>query len=80
MKDPRNAGAVGAAIVALIGLGELPGFGSAKDFVQVEKHYEPDPVNRKIYNDLFDDYKNVYYALEGAYIKANGDRFKGEEQ
>ena len=52
----------------------------AKDFVQVEKHYEPDPVNRKIYNDLFDDYKNVYYALEGAYIKANGDRFKGEEQ
>lgn len=30
VKDPRNAGAVGAAIVALIGLGELPGFGSPR--------------------------------------------------
>ncbi len=80
VKDPRNAGAVGAAIVALIGLGELPGFYSAKDFVRVEKRYEPDPANRKIYNDLFEDYKNVYYSLKGAYIKANGERFKGEEQ
>ena len=32
VKDPRNAGAVGAAVVALIGLGELPGFSAAKDF------------------------------------------------
>ncbi len=70
VKNPRNAGAVGAAIVALIGLGELPGFGSAKDFVKLERHYEPDPVNRKIYNDLFEDYKNVYYAPEGRIHKS----------
>lgn len=79
VKDPRNAGAVGAAIVALIGLGELPGFWAAKDFVRVEKRYEPNAKNRKIYDDLFEDYKNVYNSLEEAYVKANGSRFKGEE-
>lgn len=79
VKDPRNAGAVGAAVVALIGIGELPGFWAAKDFVQVQKRYEPDETNRKIYDDLFDDYKNVYYSLQEAYNKANGSRFRGEE-
>lgn len=79
VKDPRNAGAVGAAVVALIGLGELPGFWAAKDFVQVEKRYEPNSENRRIYDDLFEDYKNVYKSLEKAYITANSQRFKGEE-
>lgn len=78
VKDPRNAGAVGAAIVALIGLGELPGFWSAKDFVEVERRYAPNPENKIIYDDLFDDYKNVYNGLKDAYKKANGKRFTGE--
>ena len=80
VRDPRNAGAVGAAVVALIGLGELSGFSAAKDFVKVEKRYKPDEANRKVYDELFDDYKRVYHSLKDAYIKANGERFKGEEQ
>ena len=79
VKDPRNAGAVGAAIVALIGLGELPGFSAAKDFVQIERSYEPDPGNREIYDELFERYKDIYNSLKDVYIKANGKRFKGEE-
>ncbi len=80
VKDPRNAGAVGAAIVALIGLGELPGFEAAKDFVQTERSYEPDPSNKEIYDELFDSYKDIYNSLKDVYIKANGKRFKGEDQ
>ena len=80
VKDPRNAGAVGVAVVALIGLGELPGFEAAKDFVQIEKRYKPDSENKTIYDDLFQDYKNIYKSLEKAYIIANGRRFTGEEQ
>lgn len=79
VKDPRNAGAVGAAVVALIGLGELAGFDEAKNFVKIEKHYEPDPKNKKIYNELFRSYKDVYHSLEKAYKTANGDRFRGDE-
>lgn len=79
VKDPRNAGAVGAAAVALIGLGVLSGFDKAKDFVQIEKRYKPDPENKKIYDSLFASYKDVYHALEKAYEAANGERFRTEE-
>ncbi|MBQ9961346.1 MAG: FGGY-family carbohydrate kinase [Firmicutes bacterium] len=79
VKDPRNSGAVGAAVVALISLGELSGFEAVKDFVEVEHIYTPNPENKKIYNVLFKDYKNVYNSLKGAYEQANGSRFKGEE-
>ena len=75
VRDPRNAGAVGAAVVALIGLGELPGFEAAKDFVQIEHRYSPNPENRKIYDKLFADYQNVYRSLKKAYQAANGERF-----
>ena len=68
-----------AAIVALIGLGELPGFSAAKDFVQIERSYEPDPANKAIYDELFENYKDIYNSLKDVYIKANGKRFKGEE-
>lgn len=74
-KDPRNSGAVGAAAVALIGLGELSGFEAVKDFVETDRHYEPDPQNKAIYDKLFLDYKNVYNSLKAAYKKANGKRF-----
>lgn len=77
VKDPRNAGAVGAAVVALIGLGVLPSFAAAKDFVKTDRSYNPNPDNRPIYDKLFADYKNVYHALAKAYETANSDRFEG---
>ena len=80
VKDPRNAGAVGAAVVALIGLGELEGFQQAKEFVKIAKHYEPNKDNRKIYDNLFARYKQIYKSLEKAYKCANGERFRGEEK
>ncbi len=80
VKDPRNAGAVGVAVVALIGLGELPGFDAARDFVRIEKRYKPNPENKAIYDSLFEDYKNIYRSLKKAYIIANGQRFTGQER
>lgn len=76
--DPRNAGAMGAAVVAMIGLGYLKGFDEVKNFVRVDKTYEPNPANRKIYDDLFRDYKNIYNGLKSAYEQSNGKRFTGE--
>lgn len=74
--DPRNAGAVGAAVIALIGLGELDGFDKAKEFVKVDRHFSPNPENAEIYNKLFADYKNVYKGLEDVYRQANSSRFE----
>ena len=78
VKDPRNAGAVGAAMVALIGLGHIRSFADTKAFVKIEATYRPDPRNREIYDKLFEDYKRVYRSLEYAYKKANRSRFESE--
>lgn len=78
VKDPRNAGAVGAAVIALIGLGKLEGFHRAKDFVKVVKRYEPQDKNKDIYEELFKTYKEIYRSLNKTYKNANGARFEGK--
>ena len=80
VRNPRNAGALGCAIIALIGLGELKSFSAAKDFVQIEATYRPNKDNKAIYDKLFADYKTLYAALKRPYIKANSRRFEGIEK
>lgn len=77
--DPRNAGAVGAAMVALIGLGEIKDFAATKQFVKVEKSFAPNPENRKVYDDLFHQYQKIFGALDPVYRLANSRRFEGME-
>jgi xylulokinase len=78
--DPRNAGAVGAAIIAMVGLGYLKDFSEAKRFVKTEATYTPNPASKKVYDKLFEDYKRIYYSLEKAYKLANGARFSESEE
>lgn len=78
VENPRNAGAVGAAVVALIGLGELPDFAAAKRFVRVSTVFVPNEENRAVYDVLFMQYRQLYHALSGVYTEANGKRFTGE--
>jgi len=75
VENPRNAGAVGAAVVALIGLKELKDFAEAKRFVRTCAAYRPDPANRAVYDELFLQYQQLYRSLSGLYRKANGKRF-----
>lgn len=78
--DPRNAGALGAAMIPLIGLGVIPSFAATKEFVPTDREYHPNPENKAIYDKLFRDYKNVYRSLEKAYKIANSARFEGEDR
>ena len=39
-----------------------------------------DVYKRQVYDHLFENYKRVYNSLKDTYIKANGQRFKGEEE
>lgn len=77
VKDPRNAGAVGAAVVALIGMGVLKSFDDAKRFVTVEREYVSETKDRAVYDALFRQYQKLYYALSDVYRDANGARFEG---
>ena len=78
VEDPRNAGALGAAIVALIGLGEIESFRRVKEFVRTTKDYRPNAQNRAVYNERFAQYKTLYASLKEPYRAANGARFTAE--
>ena len=66
------------AMVALIGLGHIKSFADTREFVKVDRRYEPDPKNKAIYDKLFADYKEIYHSLSRAYEKANGERFESD--
>jgi xylulokinase len=72
--DPQEAGAVGVALVAAVGLGVYPGFKSLKKVVKVEKVFEPNQRNLEIYDSLFQSYKKAYQSLRDFYIKLNKKR------
>lgn len=75
LDNPRNAGALGGAMVALIGLGEISGFEECGKFVKQSKVYTPHSHNFDTYTELFGSYKDIYYGLKKAYNRANGKRF-----
>ncbi|MBL7183328.1 MAG: FGGY-family carbohydrate kinase [Anaerolineae bacterium] len=72
--NPRQAGAVGAALVAAIGLGVYPDFQALKKVIQVTRTFEPRAENAELYDELFDAYKKVYRALKGIYRQLNQER------
>ena len=74
--EPREAGAVGVALVAAVGLGLYPNFESLKQVVRVERAFEPNEANAETYDFLFQIYQEVYTSLNGVYRKLNKERFQ----
>lgn len=72
---PQDAGAVGAALIAAVGLGIYPDFESLKKVVKIEETFEPQEKNCEIYDSLFHSYQEVYSNLRGFYSKLNKKRF-----
>jgi xylulokinase len=53
------ANARGAAFIGAHALGKLS-FDDEPSLVPIAKTYEPDPKNRRIYDELFTEFLNVY--------------------
>lgn len=70
VKDPQDAGAVGAAACALVGLGLQPDFGFLLDRAAVERTYVPDPDRAAAYADRFLRYLHLYDALYSVYHRS----------
>ena len=76
LTNPTMSGAMGAAATAFVGLGILPDFKSVNKFISVNKTFEPNLENKKIYDELFENYKDIYRSLKKTYLKANSKRFR----
>jgi xylulokinase len=60
VKNPQEAGALGAAIIAKMALGELLEIKEIKRFCHFDKEFSPNQENRELYDHLFEEFKNLY--------------------
>jgi xylulokinase len=73
---PQEAGAVGMALTAAVGLGLYPDFQSLKRVVKVERQFEPQERNAETYNVLYRAYQRLYSSLRDLYRDVNEVRFR----
>lgn len=73
----QHAGAVGAAVFALVGLGEYRDIDEASAFVRERKHFYPDTSKAGIYEELSNLYSDLYKSLEHTFITL--DRIKKDQ-
>lgn len=74
--QPQEAGAVGAALTAAVGLDIYPDFETLKQVIGVEREFEPQACNTQIYDSLYEAYRRLYGRLRGLYHKVNEVRFR----
>lgn len=62
VKNSQDVGAVGAAMLAGVGLGLIPSLESAGDYVTIDKAYKPNPENREVYDKSYEVFKKLHDA------------------
>ena len=68
VSNSQEAGAVGAALTAAVGLGIYQDLAVADDFVEIEKTYFPKQEKKySIYNDLYREFVGLYDLLSPLY-------------
>lgn len=70
MKDPIMANVKGAAFLAAIALGYLV-VDDIPAHVETARVFKPNPKNRRIYDELFQEFLNVYQSNKKIYERLN---------
>jgi len=70
VKDPMQANARGAALIAAVGLGWI-GFDDIPGMVPCAATYRPDPGHRRVYDQMFDVFVRLYRANKSIYRRLN---------
>jgi xylulokinase len=74
VRNTQEAGAVGVAMAAAVGLGIYKDFNTLKKVVTVDKVFVPREQNREVYDFLYCSYKDLYKNLGKFYLKLNKQR------
>lgn len=72
-KEPRLVNVRGAAFLASVALGYLA-FDDIPERVPIAHIYEPNPQHRKIYDELFGEFVNLYQSNKQIYARLNRPR------
>ncbi len=60
--NPQDAGAVGAALIGAVGLGEVASISQAPGLIAVAKSFEPDPATKAVYDRMFGAFTQLHKA------------------
>ncbi|SHI61943.1 xylulokinase [Butyrivibrio fibrisolvens DSM 3071] len=71
VEDAQDVGAVGAAMIAGVGLGLIPSLESARDFVTVKDTYIPNPDNKAVYDKNYHVFVKLHDANAKAFMALN---------
>ncbi|MHA2296846.1 MAG: xylulokinase [Candidatus Hodarchaeales archaeon] len=70
VKNPIQANARGAALIAAVGLGYIT-FEDIPNLIQYSKTFKPDPENTKIYDSLYKEFLVIYKSTKAMYHRLN---------
>jgi xylulokinase len=70
VKDPIQANARGAALIAAAGLGEIS-FNDVPELVEINRTYQPATANRALYDDYYQQFVAIYRQMRGIYHHLN---------
>ena len=72
VKDPIQGNARGAAWIAAAGLGEI-GFADVPELVEFEHVFEPQAVNRAVYDERYQTFLEIHKRMRPLYRRINRD-------
>lgn len=70
--EPQQTTALGAAFIAMVGLGILDSIEAVKALVPITATVRPNPEHKAIYDELYGIFKDIYPSLKGIYHRLNG--------
>lgn len=70
VENPILANLRGAAWIASVGIGKLS-FSDIPSLIKYKKIYEPQTERKKVYDNLFKNFKEIYKRMNGYYVKVN---------
>jgi xylulokinase len=71
VENPRHAGAKGVALLASMTLGYIPSFHDISKYIRIDRVFQPDPLNRRLYDERFREFKNIYRQNKAWYRRMN---------
>jgi len=73
---PQEAGAVGIALTAAVGLGIYPDFDSLRGVIHIAREFQPRTDAAECYKTLYRAYHKLYHCLRHLYREVNEERFR----
>jgi len=74
MEYPLEAGAIGTALTVAVGMGKYPSVDTIDDIIRIHKTIEPGKENKNRYDDLYEEFLEIYTALALVYRKLHKSR------